>query len=167
MKIEIENQQYMSLTPIVLIGTNYEKVNFTTVGDIAIMGMNPPLLAVGLHKNHFATKAIFELKRFSVNIPSVDDLELVKLCSTTSGHQVDKSSYCDYDVINHMPIIHSAPIAMAVEVVDFIAYEQRCVFLAKIIQTFVEENLKHDPLKINPILYGLNNKFYNLGDEIK
>lgn len=166
MKIEVENHQYMSLAPIVVIGTNYKKVNFTTVGDIAIMGMKPPLLAVGLHKNHFASKAIFELKRFSVNVPTVNDLELVKLCSTTSGHNVDKSDYCSYDMIDHVPLILSSPISMIVEVVDFLKCEQRHVFLVKIIRTFVEEKLNHDPQKINPILYGLNNQFYKIGDEI-
>lgn len=167
MKVEIKNQQYMSIAPIVIIGTNYEKVNFTTVGDIAIMGINPPLLAVGLHKNHFATKEIFASKILSINIPSIDDLELVKLCSTTSGHQVDKSSYCEYDLIDNMPIIQSTPISMVADVVDYLKYEQRCIFLVKIIRTFVEEDLKHDPQQINPILYGLNDQFYKLGNEIK
>jgi len=78
--------------PIVLIGANTNgRANFTEVGDCAIMGIDPALVAVSLSATHHTTSGIDASKAFSVNLPSTDLLSLADYCGIVSGKDVDKS----------------------------------------------------------------------------
>lgn len=158
--------QYMSIAPLVLIGTHSSKINFTTIGDIAIMGMNPALLVIGLHKKHFVTQALMEEGVCSVNIPSEDLLDLVKKCSQESGHYVDKSIYFHYRLVKGLPLIDACPITMICEIESLHQVEQRCIFILKIRETWIDESINRDPKLIKPILYGLNDEFYSIGEKL-
>jgi len=54
---------------IAIVGTMHNsKPNFTTIGDIAVAGLNPPLIMISLHQNHNATAFIEQTGMCSINI---------------------------------------------------------------------------------------------------
>ena len=53
--------------PVVLAGTQADnRANFMAVGWIARANLNPPMVAIGLHKSHFTSDLIKKNKTFSI-----------------------------------------------------------------------------------------------------
>lgn len=166
MKQTIKPYPLIHPTTIVLIGTIYcDKANYTTIGDIAVAGLNPPLVMVSLHKNHEATKYIETHKRFSINSTSSSMMKEVDYCGIHSASSKDKSSLFKSSIIDELPIIDTSPINMIVDVVNSITVEQRVIYVCKVDKTFIDNDLiKNDSLilnKIKPLLYGLDNSYYS------
>jgi hypothetical protein len=83
---------YLYPVPIVLVGSMVEgRANYATVGDCAIMGIRPALVAISLGESHFTTRGILDTGSFSINVPTVELLSLVDYFGSVSGNDVDKS----------------------------------------------------------------------------
>ena len=157
-------------TTIVLVGTrNGEKANFTTIGDVAVAGINPSLVMISLNANHNATKYVLEHKKMSINMTVSDLLKHVDFAGMYSSKNVDKSTLVEYEVVDDLPIIKQSPISLIVETLDYIQIEHRLIFVCNVTKTLIEEDLIQDNRinlsGIKPILYGLDN-FYYTGLEI-
>jgi len=157
--------------PIVLIGTTIkDKVNYTTIGDVAIAGMNPALIMISLHANHFSTKGLLEHGLFSVNTPDTTMLNKVDYCGMVSGREVNKSSLFETLYIDKTPYIKDAVFSLICKVENSTQVEHRIIFVARVLKTIVRDDLyinntiQYD--NISTVLYGLNNKYYNTGQPI-
>ncbi|MEE4195834.1 MAG: flavin reductase family protein, partial [Anaerolineae bacterium] len=61
MKVKVGLLPYIYLIPITLVGATVNgKPNFTTIGDVGLMGINPPIVVVSSHARHHLTKGILE-----------------------------------------------------------------------------------------------------------
>ena len=73
MKVKIGNLPYIYPIPIVLVGANVNgKPNFTTIGDVGLMGINPPLVFISSHKQHYLNVGILETGCYSINFPTTN-----------------------------------------------------------------------------------------------
>ena len=166
MKIKISPYPLIHPTTIAVIGTIYEgKSNFTTIGDVAVAGLYPPLVMISLHERHAATTSILETGKMSLNIPTKALMKKVDYCGMNSAKKGEKSFVFDHHIIDDLPIINASPISLILSVNQKVQIEKRIIFVCDVVETMVEEvhvkNKMFDFSNIAPLLYGLDNKYYS------
>lgn len=171
MKIEVNPYPLLYPNPIVLVGVMVNGIaNFTTVGDVAVMGLKPPLVVVSLNEKHHSTKGIEKLSEFSINIPTEQMLEKVDFCGIYSGSKIDKEMLFELHMNENIPYILECPISLMCKVIHKTQVKQRIIYIAEVTKTIVDENIyvndKFILEGIKPILYGLDNQYYSIGKPI-
>jgi len=167
---------YVYPVPIVLVGALVDgRPNYATVGDCAIMGLNPAVVAVSLGAGHHTTKGVLEHRAFGISIPQAKDLALIDYLGQVSGREIDKSKLVStfFGELETAPMAESAPVAMECRVVHEARVQHRCIFIGAVVQTYVEEQfIDKDgrtvaPLReLDPILYDLGNRYSRAGETI-
>lgn len=143
---------YLPLALITIIGARDQKVNFTTIGDVAIAGLKPKLIMISVHADHYITGQIRKSKCFSVNVPGMDMLELVKYCSEHTGHKTDKSRL-PHELYKDIPYLPQAGQVHFCHVVSETRHKSRVVYLAEVSETL-------DNTMTDVIIYTLDHKFH-------
>ncbi len=177
MKSAIGNIPYLYPVPIVLVGCTVNgSENYTTVGDVSIMGIKPALMAISLNENHYTTAGIIEKGHFSINIPTADMMKDVDYCGVYSGREVDKSSMFSLQKTEYgISIIDECPVSIICKTVKDFLIEHRHIFVGEVLKTYIDEKyIKYDDGakkivnmdKLNPLIYGLDNKYYTIGKQI-
>ena len=169
---------YLYPVPIVLVGSTVEgRANYATIGDCAIMGIRPPLVAVSLGESHFTTRGILEVGSFSINMPTTALLSLVDYFGSVSGKDIDKSALVESTpgTILDVPLLADCPVNLECQVVEECRVEHRHIFVARVVETHVDERYLSEavdqariaPLQeLAPILYALDNTYYSVGAPI-
>lgn len=164
--------------PIVLIGATVEgQVNFTEVGDCAIMGIKPALVVISLSETHHTTKGVDATQAFSINVPSTRLLSKADCCGIVSGRDVDKSSLFTVFAGEHTgaPLIDECPIGLECRVLNTVQVQHRRMFIAEVLETYVDADcasledgkpILADLSRFDPIIYALDNQYYRIGDAI-
>jgi flavin reductase (DIM6/NTAB) family NADH-FMN oxidoreductase RutF len=169
---------YLYPVPIVLVGAMVEgRPNYATVGDCAIMGIRPAVVAISLGESAFTMRGIVEARAFSVNVPTTEMLPLVDHFGSVSGADVDKDAL----VGSHpgsalgVPLLAACPVNLECRVVEECAVEHRRIFVARVAETHVDErfvtetdgDVRIAPVpELDPILYALDNTYYCVGKAI-
>ena len=178
MKTKLGSLPYIYPIPIVLIGANINgKPSFTTIGDVGLMGINPPLIFVSSHKQHHVNVGILETGCYSINFPTTTMLHLVDYCGQVSGRDVDKAALFDvfYGDLGVAPLIQTCPVNLECRVVKEFSIQHRQVFIGDVAQTHMDEHLvsvADDRATVaslgmlDPILYALDNRYYRIGEAI-
>lgn len=178
MKKKCGSLPYIYPVPIVLAGANVDgRPTFTTIGDVGLMGINPPLVYISSHADHYLNVGILENRCFSINFPTTGMLELVDYCGQVSGREVDKGALFEvfYGDLKVAPLIKSCPVNLECEVVKEFSIQHRQVFVGQVTQTHVEDvlvseengKIKIEGLeKLDPVLYALDNRYYQVGKSI-
>ncbi|MBN2394175.1 MAG: flavin reductase family protein [Anaerolineae bacterium] len=178
MKVKLGTIPLVYPIPIVLAGANVQgKANFATLGDCGIMGLNPPLVYVSLHENHYTTQGIEENQTYSINIPSTSMLAVTDYCGQVTGTEVDKSSLFEvfYGKVETAPMIGECRVNLECRVVKAFAIEHRRIYVGEVVQAYVDEACVVEkegrreivPMtELAPILYGLDNRYYSVGEMI-
>jgi len=176
-KVEIGAVPYVYPVPIVLIGAMVDgRANYATVGDCAIMGIRPALVAISLGEGHYTTRGVVATGAFSINIPSIDQLALVDHFGIVSGNDVDKSALVESEPGTlDVPLLVSCPVNLECRVVEECTVEHRRIFIASVETTHIDEAFVSEvdgrrriaPLtELDPILYALDNRYYSIGGPI-
>lgn len=166
MKTEINAYPLLHPTTIVIVGTIFNDLpNFTTIGDIAVAGLNPPLIMISFNENHAATEYILENMKMSINITDESMIKQVDFAGIHSAKEVEKSKLFKHKIIDGLPAIDKSPIVLFCNVVKKFQIKQRIIFICEVSKTLIE-NKYIDKNKINlqlikPILYGLDNNYYS------
>ena len=177
MKSEIGSIPYLYPIPIVLVGSfSGGKDNFTEVGDVAIMGLNPPLMAISLNEKHYTTAGIKETGKFTINIPTAQMMKKVDYCGIYSGKDIDKNGLFHLQETEYgINIIDECPVNIVCRAVKDFLIEHRHIFIGEVLKTFIDEKyLERDAGnkkivgldKLNPLIYALDNKYYTIGKQI-
>jgi len=167
-KISINPFPLLHPSPIVVVSTIVEdKNNFMTIGDIAVAGLNPPLIMISINANHQSMKAINQKVPFGINVLEMNDVSKVDYAGVFSMARRDKSDLFDSILVDHVPIIDSAPISLIVEEHSRMQVEHRVILVCKVIKTLVKRTLIQEGKitleGLHPILYGLDNNYYDIG----
>jgi flavin reductase (DIM6/NTAB) family NADH-FMN oxidoreductase RutF len=169
---------YLYPVPIVLVGSTVEgRANYATIGDCAIMGIRPPLVAVSLGESHFTTRGILDVGGFSINVPTTELLSLVDYFGSVSGKDVDKSALVESTpgTLPNVPLLADCPVNLECQVVEECKVERRHIFVARVVETHIDQRYVSEadgqtriaPLKeLAPILYALDNTYYSIGAPI-
>jgi len=164
--------------PIILAGALvHGKPNFATLGDVGIMGINPPIVYISSGSSHHTNEGILEHGTFSINFPSTRLLTVTDYCGTVSGHEVDKSQLFDvfFGESGTAPMIQECPVNLECRVIKEFSIQHRQIFVGEVLQAYVDEEfvvesegrLKiTDMTRLDPIIYALDNRYYRIGEPI-
>jgi flavin reductase (DIM6/NTAB) family NADH-FMN oxidoreductase RutF len=164
--------------PIILVGALvHNKPNFAELGDVGIMGIKPPIVYISSGKDHYTNIGILEHGTFSINFPSTKLLSKTDYCGTVSGHNVDKSQLFEvfFGELETAPLIQECPTNLECKVIKEFSIQHRQIFIGEVIQSYVNkefviesEGRKRivDMTKLDPIIYALDNRYYNIGEPI-
>lgn len=109
--------------PVVLVTVGR---NIMTAGAFHFYSFDPPSVMVGIMHDKYTYKLIDKENEFGVNIPRVDQIELVRICGSVSGREANK-----YETAGVTPfqgtkikgwLIEECPVNLECEVVHRIDY---------------------------------------------
>ncbi len=164
--------------PIILAGALVNnQPNFETLGDVGIMGIKPPLVYISSGQNHYTNKGILENKTFSINFPTTNLLVKTDYCGVSSGNDVDKSQLFNifYGELETAPMIRECPVNLECKVIKEFTIQHRQIFIGDVVQSYVSEDfvikseesqIIADMVKLDPIIYALDNRYYKIGEII-
>jgi len=157
--------------PVVIVGAHVEeRANFLTVVWFSMVNFEPPIIAVALNKGHYTNAGIRKNKTFSINVPSVRQVEATDYCSVVSGYEQDKSRVFQifYGELKNAPLIQDCPIAAECRVTDTIEFATHELFFGEIVNLHTDNEIltndRPDVAKAEPILYSMyDNNYWSLG----
>lgn len=178
MKIKAGSLPYIYPVPIILAGASIGgRPSFTTLGDVGLMGINPPLVYISSHTRHYLNIGILETGCFSINFPTTAMLPLVDYCGQVSGRDVDKGALFEvfYGDLDQAPLIQACPVNLECRVEKEFTIQHRQIFVGEVVQSHVDQELvsqEGERLliasldRLDPVLYALDNRYYRVGESI-
>ena len=171
-KIKIDKNLFCLPWTQTLLGTHLNgRVNFMALDWLTRVNFNPPMLGICVNKQHASHGAILTTKEYSVNIPTVDMVEVTDYTGLVSGKRVDKSKLFEvfYGQLKAAPMIVQCPITIECRVVEVVSLPTNSFFIGEIVSIFSEERFltdgKPDVKKVNPFLLTMpDNRFWSIGE---
>jgi flavin reductase (DIM6/NTAB) family NADH-FMN oxidoreductase RutF len=134
---------------------------------------SPAMLGICVNKMNASNGAIHETGEFSVNVPSVDMVEVTDYCGIVSGSKVDKSGLFEiyYGDLESAPMIVSCPLNIECRVAQTLELPTNSFFVGEIVNVFSAEAYmtdgKPDVEKIKPFLLTMpDNRFWSVGKNV-
>ncbi|NTV38010.1 MAG: flavin reductase family protein [Anaerolineales bacterium] len=178
MKIALGKLPYVYPIPITLVGADvHGRPNFAEIGDLGLMGINPALVVISSHRDHYTNLGILENGTFSINFPTTSMLAKTDSCGVVSGREVDKSALFEtfYGETGTAPLITECPVGLECRVVQEFTVQHRQMFIGEVVQCYASEEFVNeqdgrmvlaDLTRLDPILYALDNRYYSIGPPI-
>ena len=171
-KITIDKSLFCLPWTQTILGTYLEgKINFMALDWLTRVNFNPPMLGICVNKHHASHGAILNTKEYSVNVPTVDMVDITDYTGLVSGKRVDKSKLFEvfYGELKAAPMIVNCPITIECRVIEVVSLPTNSFFIGEIVSIFSEEKFltdgKPDVKKINPFLLTMpDNRFWSVGD---
>jgi flavin reductase (DIM6/NTAB) family NADH-FMN oxidoreductase RutF len=155
-------------TPVTLVGTMVNnKPNIITIAHIGIIEYSPVhLISISMNKRHYSNAGMQENKVFSINLPSVELIEITDYCGIYSGRKIDKGDLFDlfYGELENAPMIETCSINMECRVSQTIDIHKHNIYIGEIVNAYCDEAVMRDGLPdlslVNPILFSFYDKHY-------
>jgi flavin reductase (DIM6/NTAB) family NADH-FMN oxidoreductase RutF len=171
-KIEIDKSLFCLPWTQTILGTQLDgKVNFMALDWLTRVNIAPPMLGICVNKQHASHRAILNTKEYSVNVPTVDMVEITDYTGLVSGKRVDKSKLFEvfYGELKAAPMIIRCPIAIECRVAEVVSLPTHSFFIGEIVSIFSEERFltdgKPDVKKVNPFLLTMpDNRYWSVGE---
>ena len=132
--------------PIVLVTV---AKNIMTAAAFSFYSFKPPYVMVGIVPKRLTFELISEKREFGINIPSADQLEIVGICGTVSGREVDKFAKTGLTPMKGKVIesflIEECPVSLECEVVHEVDFGgSHRWFIGEIKAAHIDENYTRD-----------------------
>jgi flavin reductase (DIM6/NTAB) family NADH-FMN oxidoreductase RutF len=135
------------------------------------VNFKPAMLGICVNRIHASNEAIRNSGEFSVNVPSVDMVEITDYTGLVSGKNVDKSGLFEifYGQLKSAPLIKQCPVSVECRVVQTVDLPTNAFFIAEIVDIYSEDRFltegKLDVKKMNPFLLTMpDNRFWSIGE---
>ena len=141
-KIKIKNNAFVYPMPMVLIGAVVEgRFNFMPVGWISRVNHSPPMIAAAMGKHHYTNIGIHAHGEFSVNVPTLELLEVTDYCGLVSGKKQDKSGIFELFTgeLEHAPMIRQCAVTMECKLMQAVELPSNTLFIGEIVTAYTEE----------------------------
>jgi flavin reductase (DIM6/NTAB) family NADH-FMN oxidoreductase RutF len=171
-KIKIKKDLFCLPWTQTILGAHFEgRVNFMALDWLTRVNFQPAMLGVCVNRTHASNGAIRGSGEFSVNVPSVEMVDVTDYTGLVSGKNVDKSGLFEifYGQLKYAPMIRQCPLSMECKVTQTVDLPTNTFFIAEIIDIYSEERFltegKPDVKKINPFLLTMpDNNFWSVGE---
>lgn len=171
-KIRIEKNLFCLPWTQTILGTHLEgRINFMALAWLTRVNYNPPMIGICVNKMNASRSAILNSGEFSINVPTVDMVDVTDYTGLVSGKKVDKSGLFEvfYGELKSAPMISGCPITMECKLVKSIDLPTNYFFIGEIINIYSEERFltegKPDVKKINPFLLTMpDNRYWSIGE---
>ena len=137
------------------------------------VNFKPAMIGICVNKHNATHEAILDTGEFSINLPSVDMLEITDYTGLVSGNRVDKSNLFEvfYGELKAAPMISECPLSLECKVVQTVDLPTNFFFIGEIINIYTEDKYLTDGLldmkKAKPFLLTMpDNTFWSLGERI-
>ena len=161
--------------PVALVGATVDgRPNYLVIGYISPFDFGEQVF-FSLFKERHTAKGILEHRTFSVNVPSADLLDEIRLVGSKSGREFDKSGVFDtfYGELKTAPMITECPLNMECEVTEIVDTELNHGIIGRVVRSYVNSDLLKDEktidiLEANLLVWatGGDPAYYKLGDRI-
>jgi len=149
------------------------KANFMALDWLTRVNFKPAMLGISVNKGNASHDAIVDTGEFSVNLPSVEMVEVTDYTGLVSGKRVDKSDLFEifYGELKSAPMITECPLSIECKVIKTIDLPTNSFFIAEMINIYTEDkfltDVHPDMKKINPFLLTMpDNNFWSIGENV-
>jgi len=121
---------------VYIIGVKYRaKINGMTAAWVNQVSVEPPMIAVAIGKSHYTAELISKVKSFSVNILSLEQMDLAQKCGSVSGRNQDKlqGEEISYQVTG-APILSNCSAYLDCKLAQQIEVGDHILFIGTVIQ---------------------------------
>ena len=154
-----------------ILGTHLnDKVNFMALDWLTRVNFKPAMIGICVNKKNASHEAIIDTREYSINLPSVDMVELTDYTGLVSGKRIDKSGLFEvfYGDLKAAPMIVNCPLSIECKVAQTVDLPTNSFFIANIVNIYSEEEFitdgNPDYKKIRPFLLTMpDNHFWTLG----
>ncbi|KAJ4459497.1 flavin reductase [Paratrimastix pyriformis] len=151
-------------TTTVLIGALVDgKPNYMTIAWCSPATHSPPSFMFACNKTHHTNKGIFANRNFSVNIPCVDQVQLLDYCGVHSGTEVDKAhlGHSFFGITRTAPMLARCPVCFECTLTHQLDLGVHFVIVGKVEKVWANEDIVErgpqgeaiDVTRLNPILF--------------
>ena len=139
---------YLNPVPAVLIGcrdsASGAKPNLITVAWAGVCCSHPPMISISLRKERYSYALIEKTREFTVNLVGESLLKAVDFCGVKSGRDVDKFEAQGLTAISAHPLefapaLLESPAYLCCRVKEIISLGSHDLFLAEVVQVYVQE----------------------------
>jgi flavin reductase (DIM6/NTAB) family NADH-FMN oxidoreductase RutF len=157
-----------------ILGTHLKgKVNFMALDWLTRVNFKPAMIGICVSKNNASHEAIIDTGEFSINLPSVEMIEITDYTGLVSAKRVDKSELFEvfYGELKAAPMISDCPVSMECRVSQRVDLPTNSFFIAEILNIYTEDKYLTDGLldmrKIKPFLLTMpDNNFWSIGERV-
>lgn len=145
-KKKLPAQLLLGPVPAALIGCgSAEQVNIITLAWVGVVNSLPPLISAAVRPNRYSHGLIKNSGEFTVNIPSVDQVDIADACGTLSGKDIDKFSRFNLTAVAGTlaiaPMIEECPISMECKLKETLELGSHSLFIGEVVAVYVTEGL--------------------------
>lgn len=170
-RVKLNNRAFVYPMPMTLVGAVVEgRPNFMPVAWVSRVNARPPLIGVAMGSHH-TNAGIHEHGEFSINVPSLEMLEVTDYCGLVSGKKQDKSGLFEvfYGELAHAPLIEACPVTLACKLVQAVELPTNTLFIGEIVEAYAGADYvtdgKPDIEKIQPFTLTMpDNRYWTVGE---
>jgi flavin reductase (DIM6/NTAB) family NADH-FMN oxidoreductase RutF len=152
------------------------KPNIITLGEVAMVSLNPTRVSVGLRPATYSNGLIKSTGEFVVNFPTTDIIDKVDFCGTVSGRTVDKFAESGLTPEPALkvkpPLIKECPVNLECKVIGCLSLGSHDLFIGDVLVMHAEEDILIDgnrgiidPAKAKGVIFAMNG-YYSFGEKI-
>ncbi|HBJ2614704.1 TPA: flavin reductase family protein [Clostridium botulinum] len=153
-KLNFKGSVMLNPTPVVLVTSKSKsnKLNIFTVAWVSTVCTREPIIAMGIRPERLSYKYIKESGECVVNLATTNMVKIVDYCGVTSGKKQDKINHLklklNEGVSISTPSLDISPVALECELKSITPLGTHDLFLFKILNVKVDENLINTNNKI-------------------
>lgn len=160
--------------PVCLVGTRVEgKDNFMTVAWVAHVDNNPPMMAIGIGKNHYTCQGIEETGGFSVNVPGRGMMPAVDYAGLVSGKKISKAGLFETfrgETVD-VPLVREAALCLECKLAQTVNLPSHNLYIAEIVGSWSDEQYLSDGVpdlkKMDPFFLSMpDNRYWGIGEAV-
>ena len=149
--------------------------NIITLGEVAMVSLKPTRVSIGARPATYSNGLIRAIGEFVINFPTVDMIDKVDLCGTTSGRDVDKFTETGLtpEPATHVkpPLIKECPVNLECKVMGVISLGSHDLFIGDVLIMHAEEEILLDGNRglIDPakgVIFAMNG-YWSFGERIE
>lgn len=173
-KIAFDSKLYALPTTQLILGTKIkEEPNFMALAWATRVNFKPPLIAIGVNRNHMSHKAIVETGQFSLCMPSTKMIAVTDYVGLVSARKTDKSRIFEvfYGELKSAPLIEECPLCLELTLFETVSLPTNTIFVGEIKGSWCDEKCLVDGIPdvdaIKPFILTMpDNRYWELGQSV-
>lgn len=170
--VKFDYKMYALPTSQLILGTIFNgKPNFMALAWATRVNFKPPLIGMGVNKNHASHQAIVEQQEFSLCMPSSSMVDVTDYVGLVSGNRSDKSGLFEiyYGELEKAPLITSCPLNLALKLYKTVDLPTNTLFVGEIVEAWCDKecltDAKPDIVKLDPFMLSMpDNNYWKFGE---
>lgn len=172
MKKAIRHVPLVYPLPLAVIGVaRDDEVVYTSVNNVAVMSIDPPLIGIMLDAQREVLNHLDKGSLLSVNMPSAPLLSKVDLQAPISNKHMQTADLFKTRKTLKTPYIDDCPVVNIVKIIETVQLSNQRFYMCEVVKTLIDKHLSvgNNIPSLNildPIVYGLDDKYYTIGKVI-